>query len=319
MRGAIDLSALRDRAAAAAPTSPTSGPPATGRPPTEPSPGRSPGAGSGFGQGAGAGLGQGAGSGGVTVVDVTDATFQSEVVERSMTTPVVIDLWAEWCEPCKQLSPVLEKLAVEGGGSWVLAKVDIEANPGIRQLFQVQGIPMVVAVVGGRPVDAFTGVQPESGLRSWIGSLLKASGVEVEAPEDPALIAADDALVSGDLEEAERAYKKILSDRPADEAAQAGLAQVVLLRRVEGVDPQAAIAAAEARPDDLDAQGLAADLDVISGRAERGYARLVELVRRTGGEDRDKARAHLVSLFAVAAVDDPAVAAARRALASALF
>jgi len=299
MRGAVDLSGLKDRATtppppAAAPETPAANP----APPTP------------------TGL---SGPGGVTVIDVTDATFQSEVVERSMTTPVVIDLWAEWCQPCKQLSPVLEKLAVEGAGAWVLAKVDIDANPGIRQLFQVQGIPMVVAVLGGRPVDAFQGVQPESQLRAWVDSLLRASGIEVEVPEDPALVAADEALMAGELDEAERAYRKILSDKPADEAAQAGLAQVVMLRRIEGVDPEAAMAAADAKPDDVAAQGIAADLEVLNGLADRGYARLIDLVRRTSGEDRDAARNHLVSLFAVAAPDDPAVAAARRALASALF
>src|SRR6266566_2390493 len=128
------------------------------------------------------------------VFDVTEATFEADVLERSRTVPVVMDLWAEWCGPCKQLSPVLEKLAVEGDGAWVLAKVDVDANPRLAQMFRVQGIPMVYAVVGGQPVDAFTGVVPESQLRQWIGAILKAGGVEVAEPEDPRLEAADDAL-----------------------------------------------------------------------------------------------------------------------------
>jgi putative thioredoxin len=258
-------------------------------------------------------------SGGVIIIDVTEATFQSEVLERSLTTPVVIDFWADWCGPCKQLSPVLEKLAREAGGAWVLAKVDVDANPRLAQMFRVQGIPMVYAIVGGQPVDAFTGVMPESQLRPWLDAVLAAGGVPVAAPEDPDLIAADDALASGRLDEAERAYKKILSDRPADQAAEAGLAQVGLLRRVQGASPQAALAAAAAAPDDLAAQSLAADVEVATGQAERAYARLVEFVRRSAGDDRDKARAHLVSLFTLAEPDDPAVAAARRSLASALF
>lgn len=315
MRGAIDLSGLRDRAAAAErpPTAPPAAP-ANGAAANGAGSNGTPGSNGGVPTPTGLGS-----PGGVTVIDVTDATFQSEVVERSMSTPVVIDLWAEWCQPCKQLSPVLERLAVEGGGSWVLAKVDIDSNPGIRQLFQVQSIPMVVAVLGGRPVDAFQGVQPEPQLRAWVDSLLRAGGVEVPENEDPALLAADEALMAGELDEAERAYKKILSDKPADEAAQAGLAQVVLLRRIDGVDPDAAMAAADANPDDVEAQGLAADIEVLGGLADRGYARLIDLVRRSSGEERDRARAHLVSLFAVAAPDDVAVAAARRALASALF
>jgi putative thioredoxin len=186
-------------------------------------------------------------------------------------------------------------------------------------MFRVQGIPMVYAVVGGQPVDAFTGVVPESQLRQWIGAILKAGGVEVAAPEDPRLDAADDALAGGDLDAAEQAYKKILSESPADEAAEAGLAQVALLRRISGVDPQVAMDAARAKPDDIDAQALAADVEVLAGQAEAGYQRLIDLVRRVFGDDRERVRKHLVSLFTVAGPDDPAVAAARRALANALF
>ncbi|MFC6022352.1 tetratricopeptide repeat protein [Plantactinospora solaniradicis] len=299
-RGAVDLGALR-----AAQT------PATPAPSAQPASRATPGAAPASTPPAGAG--------GVSVIDVTEATFQSEVLERSLTTPVVIDFWAEWCEPCKQLSPVLERLAVEGDGAWVLAKVDVDANPRLAQMFRVQGIPMVYAVVGGQPVDAFSGVVPEAQLRQWIGAVLKAGGVSVEAPEDPRLTEADEALISGDLDAAERAYKKILSDAPADAAAEAGLAHVALARRVSGADPVAALAAADSAPDDVAAQLLAADIEVLSGQAEQAYARLVELVRRTAGDDREATRQHLVSLFSIAGPDDPAVASARRALSRALF
>ena len=178
---------------------------------------------------------------------------------------------------------------------------------------------MVFAIVGGQPVDAFTGVIPESQLRPWLDAVLSAGGVEVAIPEDPDLIAADDALIAGDLDEAERAYKKILAERPGDDSASAGLAQIDLLRRIDGVDPSAVLDAAEAAPDDVAAQGLAADIEVASGHAERAYARMVNLVRRSSGADRDKAREHLLSLFALAGPDDPVVAGARRALASALY
>jgi putative thioredoxin len=257
--------------------------------------------------------------GGVAVIDVTEATFQFEVAERSLTTPVVIDFWAEWCQPCKQLSPILERLAVEANGAWVLAKVDVDANQRLAQAFGVQSIPMVCAVVGGRPVDAFAGVAPEAQVRQWLDGILKATGIEVELPEDPRLTAADDALISGDLDTAEQAYKKILAESPADAAAEAGLAHVQLARRVRGVDPDAALAAAHAAPHDIAAQLLAADVEVLTGRADAAYGRLVDLVRRSHGEDRETVRKHLVSLFTVAGPDDLAVAAARRALASALF
>ncbi|HEY7176253.1 MAG TPA: tetratricopeptide repeat protein, partial [Micromonosporaceae bacterium] len=153
----------------------------------------------------------------------------------------------------------------------------------------------------------------------WIAAVLQAGGVDVELPEDPRFAEADEALVNGDLDTAEAAFRKILGESPADAAAESGLAQVALLRRVTGVDPEAVLAAADAAPDDVAAQGLAADVEVLAGQADRAYARLVELVRRTSGADRDAARTHLISLFTVAGPEDPAVATARRALASALF
>jgi putative thioredoxin len=296
-RGAVDLSALRPAPARPAAPSADAGP---ASPP----------------DGAPAAFSAG---GPETIIDVTEANFQSTVLERSMATPVILDFWAEWCEPCKQLSPVLERLAAEGGGTWVLGKVDVDANPRLAQALRVQGIPMVIAVVGGQLVEGFTGVLPEAQVRQYVDAVLKAGGIEVEAPEDPRLDAADDALMTGDLDEAEAAYRKILAEHPQDRAAESGLAQVDLYRRVTGVDAGAALAKADADPDDVPAQQLAADIEVLSGQAPEAYARLVSLVKRTSGDDRDAARKHLLALFSVAGPDDPAVADARRALARALF
>jgi putative thioredoxin len=297
-RGAVDLGALRAPAGApAGPSAPASNGASTGGGPPLP----------------------GGSSSDSMIIDVTEETFQTDVIERSMTTPVVIDFWAEWCEPCKQLTPVLEKLAREGGGAWTLARINIDENQRIAAMFRVQSIPLVYAVVGGQPVDAFNGVIPETQLRQWIGAVAKAGGVAIEEPIDARYDGADEALVNGDLDAAETAYKQILADAPADSAAEAGLAQVGLLRRIENVDFDGVIAAAGSTPDDVDAQMLAADVQVASGEAEQAYQRLVDLVRRTSGSERDKARTHLVSLFLIAGPDDPVVAAARRALASALF
>jgi putative thioredoxin len=141
----------------------------------------------------------------------------------------------------------------------------------------------------------------------------------VAAPEDPRLDAADDALMGGDLDAAEAAYRKILAESPADAAAESGLAQVELYRRIAGVDPSTALAKADADPEDVEAQRLAADIEVLSGQAAEAYERLITLVKKTAGDDREAVRKHLLSLFAVAGPDDPAVAGARRALARALF
>jgi putative thioredoxin len=233
----------------------------------------------------------------------------------------VIDFWADWCGPCKQLSPVLEKLAVEADGAWVLAKVDVEANQRLAAAFRVQSIPMVVAVVGGQPIDAFAGALPESQLRPWLAAVLQAAGAAV-APEqalDPRLIDADDNLQRGDFDAAEASYRALLAEDPNDQLATSGLAQLELFRRLEAVDPVAVLAAAVAAPDDVAAQIKAADVEFASGEASLAFDRLIALVRRTAGDDRDAARTHLLGLFAIAAPDDPLVAKARRQLTSALF
>jgi putative thioredoxin len=306
LSGAVDLSALKARAEAA------------NRPPA-PRP-------------ASAAPAAPAGDGSPFVIEVTEETFQAEVLERSLDVPVVVDLWAEWCEPCKQLSPVLERLAQAANGAWILAKVDVDASPRIAQVFGVQSIPTVVAIAGGQPVEAFAGVQPEAQIKQWLASLLDAlrdrlpgiraaeSGApEPEPePEDERFVVAESAFENGDFEGAVAAYQKILDEEPANEQARAALAQVKFLARAESADPSA-VALADASPDDIDAQLAAADVELAGQLVEQAFGRLLGVVRRTSGADRDRVRTHLVELFGLFPADDPDVAKARRGLASALY
>lgn len=303
LSGAVDLSALKARAEASA-------------------------------QASRAGSRPGGGGSGVTsdfIIDVTEATFQAEVIERSLQVPVVVDLWADWCGPCKQLSPILEKLAHAGNGAWVLAKIDVDANPRIAQLFGVQSIPMVVAIAGGQPVEAFAGARPEPQIKQWLAGLLDAlrdrlpgiraaeNGSAAEPPpEDTRFTAAEEAYKRGDFETAEAAYQQILATEPNNELAKSALALVRFVARASATDPSVVVRA-DTSPDDLDAQLAAADIELAEQRVEQAFARLLGAVRRTSGADRDKARTHLVGLFELFPAEDPRVAKARRELASALF
>ena len=303
LRGAVDLSALRNRPAA---TADGAGATATGA--TVPS----------------------------LVMDVTDDTFP-QVLELSRTVPVVVDLWAEWCGPCKQLSPVLERVVTELEGRVVLAKVDVDANPQLSQAFRAQSIPMVVALVAGQPVPMFTGAVPEQQVRDVFAQLLQLAAqngvtgsvaVETDAapasePDEPPLpplhAEAHDAIESGDYPRAIAAYERALAENPRDADARAGLGQVRLLDRVQGVDLQAARAAAAGAPTDVEPQLTVADLDIAGGHVDDAFDRLLDLFALLPAEERAPVRERLLELFALVGDADPRVIRARGRLSSLLF
>ncbi len=278
---------------------------------------------------------------GSTVIDVTEESFQSEVLDRSFQVPVLLDLWADWCGPCKQLSPVLERLATEAAGAWVLAKIDVDANPRISQALQVQSIPTVFAVIGGQLVPGFQGAIPEAQVRQFVGAVLQAAqeaglsgavapapdadvdgdGAAVdppEPPEDPRFSAAEAALEAGDYAGAARQYQAVLDAEPGNAEAGLALRQVRLLERLDALDP-AVVARAAHEPDDVEAQFAAADASLAGNDVDAALDRLLALVRRVPGGDRDRVRDRLVEYFDLLGPDDPRVPRARRELASALF
>lgn len=264
------------------------------------------------------------------VIDVTETSFETDVIAASNVVPVVVDLWATWCGPCKQLSPILEKLAIEYGGRWLLAKVDVDAEQQIAAAFRVQSIPTIVAVIKGQVLPLFQGALPEAQVRQYIEELLRVAEqaglngsvgapADVAPPEEPAEDPrwddAADAIEAGDYDSATALYEQL---RAVDaEQADAALAQVALVRRIDGVDPVAAVTAADAAPTDLDLARVAADVEVAQGLPEAAFERLLVVVR--AAQDKAAARDALVELFGLVGELDPAVKSARTQLANALF
>ncbi|EHM22525.1 thioredoxin 2 [Mycobacteroides abscessus subsp. bolletii] len=271
-------------------------------------------------------------AGGEWTVEVTEANLESEVLAQSNRVPVIVLLGSPRSEASAALAATLGDLVAEDRGKWALARVNVDTNPQIAQVFGVQAVPTVVAVAAGRPLTSFTGPQPADQLRRWLDSILDAvAGKLPDAPVsddedteeavDPALAAARDALDSGDFEAARTAYQGLLDGGATGAVAAeatASVRQITFLIRATG-QPQDAVLAANAAPGDIDAGLAAADVEVLSQQPDSAFDRLVALVRSTSDDDRAKVRARLLELFELFDPADPAVIAGRRKLANALF
>ncbi len=309
--GAIDLSGLRQ-------------PPAGGAPPD-----------------AGAGPSGGAGPAAARssyALDVTEQSFQS-VLDASVTAPVVLVFYSPTRSPESATMAQDVATAVDGyDGRFLAGLIDIDASPTIAQAMQIPQVPLLLVILDGRPAaQPIPGALSADEIRTLLDQLaqgLTAQGITgrhqplsaapppaegEEPPVNPRYAAAEEALENDDIDGAVAEYQRLVEANPADTEAAAGLAMAKVLQRTQGADLEAARTEAAADPDDVDAQTLVADLDLLGGNVDDAFNRLVDLVRRTTGDERDRAREHLIGLFAAVGNDDPRVLRGRQNLASALF
>jgi putative thioredoxin len=302
--GAIDLSALRRPPAPAGGTAPVGGAPGA------------------------------ASAGAPYLLDVGEATFQTDVIERSLQHPVVVEFWSPRSPASNQLGAVLTALSTEYDGKFLLVRIDIDANPGLAQAVGVQTVPLVIGVLRGQVVPLFQGPLGEPEARQYLDQLMTvavANGIagraqpvgggapaEAEPPVDERFVKAEDAVGTGDLEGAIAAYQEILAQEPANAEAKSGLARVQLVQRTQDVPAEVRTRAAE-NPADVEAQLRVADVDLVGGHVEDAFDRLIRTVEATTGDDRNKARLHLLELFEVVGADDERVVRARQRLMTALF
>lgn len=313
LSGAVDLSGLKARAEAARSQSAPGGQPAPSQDQPPPPGGDAPGE-----PGAGAASGQ-------FVVDVTEANLQ-QVIEQSMQFPVVLEFWIAAADQSQQYGDTLVRLADEGQGSWLLGRVEVESQMRVAQAMRLQGVPAVRAIFQGQMIAELDGLQPEQQVREFLKAVVEGTGgtlPEGAGPaEDPRVEEAEAALAAGELERAEQLYRSLLADQPAHPLAKDAITQIQLMKRLDSADSSdtgSVVAEADAAPQDLELAFKAADLQIAAGDYEPAFERLLMFVRGADADDKDKARERLIELFAIVGNGEPAVAKARRDLASALF
>jgi putative thioredoxin len=257
-------------------------------------------------------------------IQVTVKNLSNEILPLSLVRPVIVLMWSSRSPESMEMVKTIGRLEVDYKAAFALARVDIDSNPEVAQAFQTKSIPYAVAIIAEQMVPLFEQSYPEAQVKMVIDKVLTLASEQGigQAPVEqiePEEIEAMDALESGDYSAAEAAYKKWLARKPAENLAKLGLAQTQLLMRTEGLDLKEIVAQSSAAPTDIELQLKAADVEIVTGGVEDAFSRLLSVIRATSGDDRTKAKNHLLNLFALVDPSDPRLAAARKELASALF
>jgi putative thioredoxin len=257
-------------------------------------------------------------------IQVTVKNLSNEILPLSLVRPVIVLMWSSRSPESMEMVKTIGRLEVDYKAAFALARVDIDSNPEVAQAFQTKSIPYAVAIIAEQMVPLFEQSYPEAQVKMVIDKVLTLASEQGigQAPVEqiePEETEAMDALESGDYSAAEAAYKKWLARKPAENLAKLGLAQTQLLMRTEGLDLKEIVAQSSAAPTDIELQLKAADVEIVTGRVEDAFSRLLSVIRATSGDDRTKAKNHLLNLFALVDPSDPRLAAARKELASALF
>jgi putative thioredoxin len=257
-------------------------------------------------------------------LEVTVENLNSNILPLSLVRPVIVLMWSPRSPESQEMIATLGKLEVEYQAKWSLARVNIDTHPEIAQAFQTKNVPYAVAIIAEQMVPLFEQAYPEAQVRLVIDKVLTLSAQQGigEAPVEqmePEEEEAMHALESGDFTVAEAAYKKWLSRKPNENLAKLGLAQTQLLIRTEGLDLNKVIEESTKSPADIELQLKAADVEIVNGGVEAAFSRLLNLVKATQGDDKNKVKNHLLNLFALVDQSDPRLISARKELANSIF
>jgi putative thioredoxin len=257
-------------------------------------------------------------------IEITPENLTNEFLSLSKAKPVVLICWSPRSPESQEVVAILGKFALADQGSWVLGRVDVDAQPQVAQALQTRAVPFAVAIINEQMVPLFEQPYPEEQIRMVIDKVLAlaaeqgvggAPAEKIEPEEEEAIAALD----AGDYAKAEAAYKKLLARKPNDNFAILGLAQTQLMARTDGIDGAKVMQDASAQPDDIAIQLQCADIEIVSGYLEPAFARLLRLIPLFDGTEKKLVKDRLIELFALVDPADPRVIKARAALANAIF